>query len=280
MSIPRLRHARNAGGCLHWEIVSRFRSHRAADHVAAESGERAHGAEPAVPPETLEGWYSLHQVFRLDRRTGRSELITDGKSRHEELLISRDGRRIAWSGTGRNGKDTDVYVADVSSPKARRLTEREGTWGPVDFSSDGTRLYAVNTPDAHLEIFERDGYRRFRVRARTHLPRLLAHSPTPCYGRASSSHSPGTPPQAPPPSPPVRRRLPGHAHPASATSMPGRRTTRGTRGGRGCSRAPENRSFTILTMRSGRPRRRGRTGSSRACISRARPRPSASSPMR
>src|SRR5437879_8432194 len=37
------------------------------------------------------GGGEYHQVFRLDRQTGRSELLTDGKSRHEGLIVSPDG---------------------------------------------------------------------------------------------------------------------------------------------------------------------------------------------
>ncbi|HET8724928.1 MAG TPA: alpha/beta fold hydrolase [Anaeromyxobacteraceae bacterium] len=81
------------------------------------------------------------QIHRLDRRTGAVERITDGKSRHEALVLSPDGKRLAYAGTGRNGKDTDVYVAATSrAADARRLFEAEGTWQPVDFSPDGGRL--------------------------------------------------------------------------------------------------------------------------------------------
>jgi len=91
------------------------------------------------------GGGEFYQLFRLDRRSGRSELLTDGKSRHQSLTLSRDGKRVAFSGTQRNGKDTDVYVADASSPKnARRVTEAEGTWAPVEFSRDGARLLVVH----------------------------------------------------------------------------------------------------------------------------------------
>jgi len=87
------------------------------------------------------GGGEFFQVFRMDRRTGRSELLTDGKSRHEELVVSPDGRWLSYAGTGRNGKDTDVYVAPTSDPKqARRMTEQEGTWQPVEFSRDGSKL--------------------------------------------------------------------------------------------------------------------------------------------
>lgn len=81
------------------------------------------------------------QVYRLDRRTGHTELLTDGKSRHDGLVLSPDGRRLAYDGTGRNGKDTDVYVADTARPReARRVFEAEGTWQPLDFSPDGKQL--------------------------------------------------------------------------------------------------------------------------------------------
>ncbi len=87
------------------------------------------------------GGGELFQLYALDRRTGRTELLTDGKSRHEALVVSPDGRRFAFAGSGRNGKDTDVYLAEVGRPKeARRVVEEGGTWHPLDFSSDGRLL--------------------------------------------------------------------------------------------------------------------------------------------
>jgi dipeptidyl aminopeptidase/acylaminoacyl peptidase len=90
------------------------------------------------------GGGEYYQVYRLDRRTGRSELLTDGKSRHENLIVSRDGRRLAYGGTGRNGKDTDVYVADTARPKEpRRVVEGEGSFFPIELSPDGGRILVV-----------------------------------------------------------------------------------------------------------------------------------------
>ena len=81
------------------------------------------------------------QIHRLDRRTGQSERITDGKSRHESLVLSPDGRLLAYGSTARNGKDTDVLVAETGRPRdARILFEEPGTWHPVDFSRDGRQL--------------------------------------------------------------------------------------------------------------------------------------------
>lgn len=114
-------------------------------------------------PRTV--WYlqdkgggEFYQVFRLDRGTGRSELVTDGKSRHGSLTVSRDGKRIAFSGTGRNGKDTDVYLADTASPRAaRRVTEAMGTWVPLEFSRDGRKLLVAqerSIADADLHVLD------------------------------------------------------------------------------------------------------------------------------
>src|SRR4051812_14334369 len=102
------------------------------------------------------GGGEFFQVYRLDRRTGRTELLTDGKSRHEGLLLSHDGRQIAWASTARNGKDHDIYAGSTADPKkVRRVTEREGAWEPVDFSRDGKRLLvaqerAVDDADLHV----------------------------------------------------------------------------------------------------------------------------------
>ena len=115
-----------------------------------------------------------YQLLRLDLRTAHTELLTDGKSRHETFVLSRDGRWIAYSGTGRNGKDADVYLAEVADArKARRLTEREGTWLPLAFSPDGRQLLVKEErapDDAELSLVDTtSGARRLLTpEARTH----------------------------------------------------------------------------------------------------------------
>ena len=61
------------------------------------------------------GGGEAYQIFRLDRRTGRAERLTDGKARHGSLTLSRDGSRAAYSSTARNGRDTDVYIVDLAA---------------------------------------------------------------------------------------------------------------------------------------------------------------------
>ncbi len=104
------------------------------------------------------GGGEFYQLYRLDRGSGRSELITDGKSRHEALVLSQDGQWLAYSNTSRNGKDKDVYIASAHAPRnARRITEAEGTWRPIAFSRDGSRLLVRqvrSVADSDLHVVE------------------------------------------------------------------------------------------------------------------------------
>jgi dipeptidyl aminopeptidase/acylaminoacyl peptidase len=101
-----------------------------------------HPADPMVVFYLQDrGGSENYQVYRLDRRSGRPEMLTDGRSRHEHFVLSPDGSRISWAGTDRNGRDTDVYVADTARPReARLLVQGEGTFVPVDFSANGEHL--------------------------------------------------------------------------------------------------------------------------------------------
>ena len=97
-----------------------------------------------------------YQIFRLDRGEGRITLLTDGQSRHESWVHSHDGRRIAFNSNARNGRDVDVYVADgIDLASARRVTELEGNYHPLDFSRDGQKLllaHYVSINDSRLYV--------------------------------------------------------------------------------------------------------------------------------
>lgn len=109
------------------------------------SGHFEHGDTQSVYYTQDAGGGEFHQIYRLDRKTGRSTMLTDGKSKHESLLVSPASKSIAFASTARNGKDTDVYFdAAPGTGAAIRLTAMDGTWAPVDFSPDGNKLLVVH----------------------------------------------------------------------------------------------------------------------------------------
>jgi dipeptidyl aminopeptidase/acylaminoacyl peptidase len=81
------------------------------------------------------------QIFIQDLSTGRAAMVSDGKSRHTSVLMSPDRARFAFSSNRRNGRDMDIYVADMAAPeKARLLYEAAGSWSADSWSADGARL--------------------------------------------------------------------------------------------------------------------------------------------
>ena len=94
-------------------------------------------------------FWQLHW-FDLDTREVR--LLTDGTSRNQGALFSRDGERFAYSSTARNGTDTDVWVMDFPAGDARPLVTEGGTWSARDFAPDGTRMLVsryVSASESH-----------------------------------------------------------------------------------------------------------------------------------
>ncbi|HLY73977.1 MAG TPA: S9 family peptidase [Planctomycetota bacterium] len=74
------------------------------------------------------------QIYRLDRRQGRSSLLTDGKSRNSPGPLSRRGDRLVYSSNRANGRDMDLYLLDLASGKSTLLLEAKGSfWSPADW---------------------------------------------------------------------------------------------------------------------------------------------------
>ncbi|HUQ93307.1 MAG TPA: S9 family peptidase [Bryobacteraceae bacterium] len=87
-----------------------------------------------------------YQLYLYDLACGCTKLLTDGKSRNDSPVWSRDGRWIAYSSTQRNGADTDIYVLspDESAGARRVLEAKNGAWEPLDWSPDGNSLLVMD----------------------------------------------------------------------------------------------------------------------------------------
>jgi len=88
------------------------------------------------------GGNEFYQLYRHDQETGEDTLLSDGKSRNGSPLFSRDGTSLAYTSTRRNGKDTDIYIADPHDPATTRLLMEVsgGGWFPAKWLPDGSAL--------------------------------------------------------------------------------------------------------------------------------------------
>ena len=82
-----------------------------------------------------------YQVMLLDRKTGATRRLSDGTHRYQGTMWSPDGGLLAYVSNARNGRDFDLYVQDPDRPGSeRRVAELQGSWAPLDWSPDGTRI--------------------------------------------------------------------------------------------------------------------------------------------
>jgi dipeptidyl aminopeptidase/acylaminoacyl peptidase len=83
-----------------------------------------------------------YQVYLLDRAKFRTQLLTDGKSRNSLGPIRRDGKQMVIGSNRRNGRDTDLYLADPRQAVSMQMLMEvdKQFWSAVDWSQDGQKL--------------------------------------------------------------------------------------------------------------------------------------------
>lgn len=102
------------------------------------------------------------QIFMLDPATGSAILLSDGESRNGAPSWDRDGRRIAYPSTRRNGASNDIWLMDPENSESAEmiLESPDGTWwGPSEFSASGNRLLALNyvsIADSRVHLIDLD----------------------------------------------------------------------------------------------------------------------------
>jgi len=93
------------------------------------------------------GGSEFAQIFLMDPESGGATMLTDGESRNGAVAWDRDGRRIAYQSTARNGAANDVWLMSPGNPQSAEIVieSQDGTWwGPAEFSASGSRLLATN----------------------------------------------------------------------------------------------------------------------------------------
>jgi dipeptidyl aminopeptidase/acylaminoacyl peptidase len=100
------------------------------------------------------GGGEFYQIYFYDLNTGSHKLLTDGKSRNEGSMWSNNGTRFAYTSTKRNGKDNDIYVSNIDNPSAEKMVYQvEGSWGPVDWSPDDSKLLVIHYISANESYY-------------------------------------------------------------------------------------------------------------------------------
>ena len=102
------------------------------------------------------GGAEFFQGYFFDIETGKTTLLTDGKSRNTGGVWSHDGKMIAFSSTLRNGTDSDVRVMSLDKPGVSEIAvEASGSWSARDWSPDNTKLlveHGISANESYLFI--------------------------------------------------------------------------------------------------------------------------------
>jgi dipeptidyl aminopeptidase/acylaminoacyl peptidase len=100
------------------------------------------------------------QVYWYDTASRAVRMLTDGKGLYGGATWSRDGRRVAFHGTGRDGVSYDLYIAEPANKFAAPRLVFNGfqkNWSVQDWSPDDSKLLILNRVSAnegHLYVMD------------------------------------------------------------------------------------------------------------------------------
>jgi dipeptidyl aminopeptidase/acylaminoacyl peptidase len=90
-----------------------------------------------------QGGNEFDQVYLLDVGDGSLRRLSDGRGLNNRMTWDRQGRKLAYRSTRRNGRSNDIWMRDVvadGEPVLLHATDDGALWKPIDFSSDGKKL--------------------------------------------------------------------------------------------------------------------------------------------
>lgn len=109
--------------------------------VGASSYDPARGTSIVFARDV--GGNEFSQLYRMDLTSREVTLLTDGKrSQNGGAVWSRQGDRIAFASTMRNGADRDLYITSPADPAtlSRVYEASGGGWAVADWAPDGKAL--------------------------------------------------------------------------------------------------------------------------------------------
>lgn len=107
-----------------------------------------------------EGGGEQDQIFLFDPEDGSIRRLTDGVSRNRLVRWSRDGKKMAFQSTRRNGRSNDLWWMEPGRPGSEELLLEapDGSWfGPADFSQDGRWLLVqqfISVDDSRIYVLD------------------------------------------------------------------------------------------------------------------------------
>ena len=93
------------------------------------------------------GGSEFSQIYLFEPQSGEAVMLTDGESRNGGIVWDRRGERFAFQSTRRNGALNDIWIASPDDPGQPEIVveaRRGHLWAPAEFSSNGSRLLALN----------------------------------------------------------------------------------------------------------------------------------------
>ena len=109
-----------------------------------------------------EGGGEQDQIFLFDPDDGSIRRLTDGTSRNRLARWSRDGKKMAFQSTRRNGRSNDLWWMEPGKPGSEELLLEapDGSWfGPADFSHNGKFLLVqqfISVDDSRIYVLDLD----------------------------------------------------------------------------------------------------------------------------
>ncbi len=102
------------------------------------------------------------QIYLFDPKTASTRLLSDGQSRNKFMSWSKNGKRVAYQSTRRDGRSNDIWMMDPDHPERAELlvTAANGDWwAPADFSANGKFLLVqrlIEVMDSRIYLLDLD----------------------------------------------------------------------------------------------------------------------------